>query len=67
MFKGVIGEIVFEEMKPETYKSKFWEAFGGYDEEIDAQLASIDAIETARQNGHSPEQLAEIVKSAKKN
>jgi len=67
MFHGVAGEIVFEEMSASTYETKFWDAIGGYDENLDADLIIINSpvgtIETARQNGHSPERLAEIIKS----
>lgn len=66
MFKGVAGEIVFEEMKASTYETKFWEALGGYDEDADMDLQKIDAIETARKNGHSPERLAQMVGEATK-
>lgn len=57
-------EIVFEEMSASEYETKFWQALGGYNEDVDLDLAAIDAIETARKNGHSPKRLAEIVKSS---
>lgn len=69
MFHGVVGEIAFEEMKPEVYERKFWEALGGYDERVAGQLKevyAVGAIESARQNGHSPERLAEMVKESMK-
>ncbi len=70
MFKGVVGAINFEEMKASTYEAKFWEGMGGYDEDLDADLAEVNtpigAIESARQNGHSPERLAQMVKESTK-
>ena len=57
-------EIVFVEMSPEEYERKFWARLGGYDEELAAQLAQMDAIETARKNGHAPWKLAQYVKES---
>jgi len=61
MFNGVVGQMVFEEMSAEQYERQFWAAMGGYDESISAQLETINAIETARLNGHSPQSLARII------
>ena len=64
MFKETAGEITFQEMLASTYETKFWEVLGGYNEDVDLDLAEINAIETARKNGHSPAKLAQIVKSS---
>lgn len=57
-------EIIFKEMSASEYETKFWKALSGYNEDIDLDLAEIDAIETARKNGHSPAKLAQIVKGS---
>jgi len=47
----------------EDYEKMFWREMGGKDESIASQLEQINAIENAYNGGHSPEGLAEIIKS----